>query len=180
MAYSEQVLHGPYTFRYTGIMDWKRIYRECMSFFLRIVAENEHFTEKLYQHKPTKIDVRWEAFHNYDAYYQIHYTVSFRIVKPKTVWVQQPDGTKKEMIEGAMRVWIEFGWNEDYEVENPGGDIGMFQSNWLKAIYRKLTWRERWDLVDDIAMFQATDFIELLVKLTKADTGGYASVWEPG
>jgi hypothetical protein len=65
-------------------------------------------------------------------------------------------------------------------VESPAGEPKLFASEWLRNIYRKITWRDRWDLVDDIGLFTLTDYMELLKKETGMLAGGYASVWEPG
>ncbi len=166
-------------FRFTGRFDWKRIYRESKEFFVRRIAASFEFTESRYQHKAGKLDVKWEVLQNYDAYYQIIYKIHFRIVRPRTVVVTE-GGVRRELMEGAMLVWMEYQFVEDYEVESPAGSPQLFTSSWLRAIYRKITWRDRWDLVDDIGLFTLTDFMEFLKKETHMYAGGYASVWEPG
>ncbi len=170
---------GRFTFRYNGVFDWKEVYRESKAFWLRITSSDWDLVETLYKHKPSKLEVKWTVDQAYDAYYQINYKIWFKIIKPRIVWIEI-DGEKKEMMRGNVRVWIDFGWTEDYENRSFAGQMHIFQSKWLRNIYRKVTWRERWDLVDDIAMFTATDFQELLGKLFNTEARGYASIWEPG
>jgi len=170
---------GTVIFKYTGVFDWKHIYRECKEFWIRIVADEWDVVESMYKHKPGKLEVKWDVHHNYDAYYQITYNIWFKIIKPRTVFIEK-DGKKKEMMQGAVRCWVTFGWQEEFTHETFGGDLKLFQSQWLRNIYRKVTWRERWDLVDDIAMFTANDFFQLLGHLFKTDASEYASIWEPG
>lgn len=173
------IRHGPFVFRYTGRFDWKKMYRETREFWIHRIPSEFDFVERMYKHKPSKIEVKWDVQHAYDAYYRIHYNVHFKCPFPKVVFEEQPDGTKKELIEGALAVWIKFGWDENYQRQSPAGESKVFQSRWLEAIYRKITWRERWDLVDDIAMFTSNDFLELLKDVTQTHARGY-SIWEGG
>ena len=62
----------------------------------------------------------------------------------------------------------------------PAGESKLFQGAWLRSIFRKVTWRERWDLVDDIGMFTCNDFNEFLKGKTDMYAGGYSSIWEGG
>lgn len=172
-----EVLHGPAIFRYTGTFDWKRMYRESRDFWHHRIKADFDFEETLYKHKPSKIQAKWEIKHYYDAYFMIHYKIEFKCPEARTVYIDQPDGTKKEMVEGPLVVWIHFGWKENYKKDAPAGKSNMFDSTWLEAIYRKFTWRERWDLIDDIALFTTNDFVELLKKVTDSYAKGY-SIWE--
>ncbi|MDD9953833.1 MAG: hypothetical protein OXR66_05855 [Candidatus Woesearchaeota archaeon] len=171
---------GFYKYRYRGTFDWENLYQQARTYFTRVLGSEVYFKEKKYKHKELQFEVQWEIRHYYDAFSAWQYNVTLKVVDPVHRY-EKVDGKTKRLVEGNLRVWVDYNYISNYEMPTlAGGEKQMFaQGSMLQRMYWKLTWRERYDLAEDVGMFFVHDFIEEIKRLVEAQFGGYASIGEP-
>lgn len=156
------------TYKYRGIIDYARFYKEGRAFFLNIVDPDD-FSESKYKDKGNEFEGKWEIGHNYDEYHKITYKVEFKAwdLSPATIDV---DGEKKSVYDGKIRIYISGDLKEHYPQGDVGGSRELFKKDSLaEKIYKRIMRRTKEEDVEGTIMVTVHKFIDLVKEICEAD-----------
>ena len=159
------------TFRYRGVFDYTRLYKEGRKYWLGLVDPDD-FAEAKYKDKVKECEFKWTITQKPHPYYSFTYKVhgKFFDLKKKTVMV---DGEEKEMLQGQARVWVYSSSNKHFKQGTLDGSQAIFAGGKLgkilQKIYERVTLRDFEEDLEDLQIQTGRNYINLLKEICNAD-----------
>ncbi len=153
-----------FTLRYSGVIDWGRVYAETRRYFTHTLGKPD-FLEKKYKTKSDEIEGLWFFAQNVDAYNRVEFDIDFKVIDVK----QLEDGK----IEGKARWWVSGVLVENFDDKNPGGKREIFtdvtnaksgekEQSWLEKAYKRVTMRDRDEALEGIPYETIDGYLTML------------------
>ncbi len=148
-----------FTLRFSGVIDWGRIYTETKRYFTNALGKAD-FAEAKYKSKSDEIEGMWIFSQNIDAYHRVEFVIDFKIIDVKML-----DGNK---LEGKARWWVTGVLKENYDDKNPGGKREIFaktkkgETSWIEKAYKRITMRDRDEALEGVPYETIDGYLTLL------------------
>jgi hypothetical protein len=149
-------------FKYRGVMDFKKLYNSGKNFFLDRGLE---FRETKYKDKGNEFEGVWSIEHKVDMYSKVTYDIEFKAIDMSP--------TQDGKYNGKIVVTTKADLEEHYKDENVAGNKNIFHDtkglSVLHKLYKKVTYRDIHDRIEDDAVLTAVNFQEMLKSICEME-----------
>jgi hypothetical protein len=152
------------TFRYRGILNWKKIYKGTFQFFRDKEADVEDIQ---YKDKTNEFEGQIAAARIKDGYTKFEWKIAYKAF-------DMVPTSQEGVFNGKLTLTIEADTKDNYSMRSIAGEKNIFNKDskfdsWLKNVYDKITLRDREEDNEGEALDLAQQYIEWLKTECNAD-----------